>query len=107
MIHPFGGVRVEVGLAVMEVFHSKAFGGGGDISKDLRVPEVLWVGWVKFCFGLLALYTIQSRVWLDIRRAAAKPPVSWSLVLIMRPGVLSLSKNSRTLANAVSYARTS
>ena len=90
----------------------EAFCRVGGVGQDGGEPVVFWIRCVEFCLVKLLACCIpygfsSENVKHGLRRAVAKPPVSWSLVPTSTPLTLSRSRKSSTLLNALSYASTS
>ncbi len=102
------GAFRAVGSHVIAQLVGKVFGRMRGISKDAGVPKVLRIRFMELYIPCQQGCRRGGIVYQEILRlAVASPPVSWSLVPTKTPSVPSVSKKSSTLANALSYARTS
>jgi hypothetical protein len=78
----FANKHVFISFLVVKVLIlcRQVFRGMGSIGKHLRIPEIFGVSLMKL-YRRISMWQSNYKVRGIIRLAAAKPPVSWSLVL--------------------------
>ncbi len=103
---------VDEGLEILRAFRAgrchmisqligKVLTRARSVGKNARVPKVVRISLSELCV------TSDTNKVAEVghensRLAVANPPVSWSLVPTTTPSVLSFSRKSSTLANALS-----